>query len=499
MLVTKVNETYSVITGADWPFKNRIIDFLKVQRPDAYFNKLVKLGIQSPFKYFTAIKGDNLFIYNGHRYLLKSFGITPENESSGVQDAEIDSFVNSLKLPFKPYDYQLDTVKKCLKNNKALIKSCTGSGKSLSISIILEFFRRKGLKGILVVPNINLLTQFKNDIESYGLTELLNEVRLLGNGNDSDFTTAVTITTWQSMIDKIPSKPKLDFIICDEVHRETGDTVSSILKESVNTKIKLGFTGTLPEDQVAKMMLLGLFGEPDTVITSKELIARGLASPVSIKAVMLNYPGNVCNQFRQIPDYQKQLKFIKENKARTEVILKIAVSMREKGKNTLVLFQHTEHGKQIYTDIINRLYPEIKLENGNITGRKSFEFQSKVNVYFMNGEQTGEVRERQRNIIENIDGGIIVANYAVMSTGVNMKKLHCLVLASPLKAFTTISQSLGRLMRKHESKKEAVVFDIVDNFGKSCIFMKQYKHRLSASYIPEEFDVQTVKMDLRQP
>lgn len=493
-MITKLNETYSLVTELGTLGEQRLVEFLKVQKPDAYFNKMIKLGIESPFRYFTAKAPGGLMIYNGHRYLLKSFGIYPADEKSGVKDYKVDKFINSLKLPFKPYDYQIQTIKKCLLNNKMLIKSCTGSGKSLSISVILEFFRRKGLKGILVVPNINLLTQFKNDIISYGLTELADEVRLLGNGNDSDFSTTVTITTWQSMVDKLSLKPHLDFIICDEVHRETGDVVSSILKESINTKIKLGFTGTLPEDPVAKMMLLGLFGEPNTVITSKELIERGLATPVVIKAVMLNYPKNLCNQFRQLPDYQKQLKFIKEYEPREQIIIKIATSMREKGKNTLVLFQHTEHGKQIYTDIVNRLYPDIKLENSNITGKKSLDFQKNINIYFMNGEQSGTIRESQRNIIETIDGGIIVANMAVMSTGVNIKRLHCLVLASPIKAFTTVSQSLGRLMRKHETKKEAVVFDLVDNLGKSCVFMKQYKHRVDASYKPEEFSVQEVNV-----
>lgn len=93
-------------------------------------------------------------------------------------------------------------------------------------------------------------------------------------------------------------------------------------------------------------------------------------------------------------------------------------------------------------------------------------------------------------------GSVLIAPYQVMGTGVNMKNLHCLVLASPLKAFTTVSQSLGRLMRKHKSKKEAVIFDIADNLGKNCVFMKQYRHRVQMSYIPEEFEIQTIQVNL---
>ena len=426
-------------------------------------------------------------IFNG---ILKG---ASEIQVGDIDDLSHKKVISKTRIPEQEYlDFEISDPNGLYIQNGIIHHN---SGKSLSISLILEFFRRKGLKGILVVPNINLLTQFRNDIESYGLQELLKEVQILGDGSQSDFKTSVTITTWQSMVEHI-DRIHPDFIICDEAHRETAEVTSSILTKSVNTKIKLGFTGTLPEDPVAKMMILGLFGEPFTVITSKQLIERGLATPLKIKTLMLNYPKSECALFREFPDYQKQLKFIKEHEARNKAITDIVTTLRTKGLNTLVLFQHTEHGKQIFSDLVSRLYPEIKLESKDITGKKSLEFQKGINLYFMNGEQSGAVRESQRNIIETVEGGVIVANYAVMGTGVNMKNLHCLVLASPLKAFTTVSQSLGRLMRKHKSKKEAVIFDIVDNLGKNCVFMKQYRHRVQMSYIPEEFEIQTIQVNL---
>lgn len=426
-------------------------------------------------------------IFNG---ILKG---ASEIQVGDIDDLSHKKVISKTKIPEQEYlDFEISDPNGLYIQNGIIHHN---SGKSLSISLILEFFRRKGLKGILVVPNINLLTQFRNDIESYGLQELLKEVQILGDGNQSDFKTSVTITTWQSMVEHI-DRIHPDFIICDEAHRETAEVTSSILTKSVNTKIKLGFTGTLPEDPVAKMMILGLFGEPFTVITSKQLIERGLATPLKIKTLMLNYPKSECALFREFPDYQKQLKFIKEHESRNKAITDIVTTLRAKGLNTLVLFQHTEHGKQIFSDLVSRLYPEIKLESKDITGKKSLEFQKGINLFFMNGEQSGAVRESQRNIIETVEGGVIVANYAIIGTGVNMKRLHCLVLASPLKAFTTVSQSLGRLMRKHKSKKEAVIFDIVDNLGKNCVFMKQYRHRVQMSYIPEEFEIQTINVNL---
>lgn len=492
----KINESYSLLKGDIVTLRN-IMNYLKVEKPGAYFNRRIQLGLEDRYTYFTKfVNNKDMLIYNGHKAILNGFGIEADNERSEYSETEIDSFLKNLKFPFEPYDYQLRNIRLALSNNKMLFKSCTGSGKSLTISTILEFYRRKGLKGVLIVPNINLLTQFKSDIESYGFEELNNQIQLFGNGNHSDFKTCLTITTWQSLQKEIPNLEKLafDFIIVDEAHKSSAEILKDIILKSIKTKIKMGFTGTLPEDQVAKLTLIGLFGKPETIITSRELIDRGLATPVKIHALYLDYSYQDKSLFFDIPKdaYLKQLSFIKEHEARQRIIINIAMKMRNDNKNTLILFQHTEHGKDIFTRIIHELQPNLKIEESMITGKNCMDFQKENKVYFMNGEQSGKIREEQRNLMELDNGIILIANYSVCSTGINIKNLHNLIFASPLKAFTTISQSLGRLMRKHKNKKESVIVDIVDNFGyrkPSGIFVNQYKHRLSSSYIPEEFEI----------
>lgn len=500
MNVEKINESYSVIE-ADKTIIDGIKRLLKAEIPNSHFDKAVQYGIKDKYVYFyKTLSQTKILVYNGHLSLLKNYGVCEHNEKSEVSDEEFNDYISSVSLPFTPYDYQLNNVKLALQNNKMIFKSCTSSGKSLSISLILEFFRRKGYKGILVVPNVNLLTQFISDIKSYGLTDLADNTLLLGDGNISDFSKPLTITTWQSMTKEVKNLDKLnlDFIICDEVHRMASECTSDIIIKSVNTKIKLGFTGTLPEDTIAKMTLIGLFGLPKTIITASQLIERGLGTPVYIKSLVLNYNNDDKRKFKCLESYQEQLKFIKEHSKRTDIIVKIAISEFNKNKNLLVLFQHTEHGKDIFKKIINNIY-NIDVSDEMIIGKKSLEFQKEHKILFMNGEQSGKIREEQRQFMEQENGVILVSNYQVMSTGVSIKNLHTLIFASPLKAFTTISQSLGRLMRKHKNKTESVVIDIVDNFGirkPSGIFYSQYKHRLSSSYIPEEFSVKEIVKDL---
>ena len=366
----------------------------------------------------------------------------------------------------------------------------TGSGKSLTISLIVEFMRRKGKKGLLLVPNINLLTQFKNDISDYNLTELFEDTHVIGGGStDKHFNCSLTISTWQSMLNFKEKLNELDYVITDEVHRFASEETSAIVKETINCKYKWGFTGTIPENNVSKMLLIGLFGLPKTYITSSRLIELGLATPIRINSIIFQYDQVQKNIFRDFKNFSQQLKFVKDNDKRNEFI--VDLTSRLKG-NSLVMFQHTEHGKGLFIDIMKKLHPEVEVELKDITGKKSFEFQGQYGVYFLNGEDDAKTREKTRKVLEEHDNAILIANYSLLSTGVNIKKLHNLVLASPLKAYTTVTQSIGRGMRLHHSKKEFVVYDLIDDFGlrkPGGIFYKQYIHRKNTSYNPEEFPI----------
>lgn len=406
-------------------------------------------------------------------------------------------------LPFEAYDFQIKAFKESILAQKQFNKMCTSSGKSLTISLIAEFFRQKNKKGLLLVPNINLLTQFKGDIKEYGLSDLYNSTHVIGGGNkDKHFDKSLTISTWQSLMNWPDALHELDYVICDELHRFASEHTSDIVQKTTNCLYKLGFTGTIPEDPVQKMQLIGLFGLPKTYITSRELIQRGLATPIKINSIFLNYNQEDKKLFKEIKasgrsknKYPNQLQFIKEHEKRTEFVVNLTCRVKDKG-NALLLFQHTEHGKSLFIDIMKKLYPNVEVQNKNITGKKSFEFQEKYRVYFLNGEDNSETREKTRKILEEHEDAILVANYAILSTGVSVKRLYNMIFGSPMKSYTTISQSIGRLMRLYQGKTESNIYDVVDvlNFRKipSGIFYSQYKHRVQMSYNREEYPIKEV-------
>jgi superfamily II DNA or RNA helicase len=77
---------------------------------------------------------------------------------------------------------------------------------------------------------------------------------------------------------------------------------------------------------------------------------------------------------------------------------------------------------------------------------------------------TGETSAEERDLISSrIDSGeatCIAGSRQIFSEGISVNRLSCVVLASPIANEILLEQIVGRIMRKHVSKKEPVVIDI---------------------------------------
>jgi superfamily II DNA or RNA helicase len=84
-------------------------------------------------------------------------------------------------------------------------------------------------------------------------------------------------------------------------------------------------------------------------------------------------------------------------------------------------------------------------------------------VFFIHGGVDAKNRELVREITEDENNAIIVASYGTFSTGINIKNLHNLIFASPSKSRIRNLQSIGRVLRKGNSKTKAKLYDIADD------------------------------------
>jgi len=92
---------------------------------------------------------------------------SPYEENEFITKEGVRDYVNSItNLP--PRDYQIEGIYDCLKNNRKLIVSPTGSGKSLMIYSIVRYYAERNLKILIVVPTTSLVEQIYKDFRDYG-------------------------------------------------------------------------------------------------------------------------------------------------------------------------------------------------------------------------------------------------------------------------------------------------------------------------------------------
>jgi superfamily II DNA or RNA helicase len=236
------------------------------------------------------------------------------------------------------------------------------------------------------------------------------------------------------------------------------------------TKYRIGTTGTLDNTEAHKLIIEGLFGRSYAVTTTKELIDDNILSKLNINNILLSY-----NQFPKKPLYAQEIEWLITNEYRNNFIADLACKIKG---NVLVLYNFVEkHGIPLYS--------KIKQKN-------------KKDVFQIHGKTDIEERELIRNIVNNHTNSVLVASYGTCSTGINIKNINAIIFASPSKSVVRVLQSIGRGLRKSETKDNVVVYDISDDLHYKSYRNHTLRHmdeRLTI-YNNEKFTYKTIKVKL---
>lgn len=366
------------------------------------------------------------------------------NEFAGEQFSHEDamSFVSKLEMGFTPRDYQIEAFMHAVRKKRALLLSPTASGKSFIIFLTMMYAlsRVKG-KALIVVPTTSLVHQMAGDFAEYS-KYAKNMCHLITSGADKDTNKRVVVSTWQSIY-KMPKSwfEEFDVVIGDEAHTFKANSLVGIMTKTTNCPYKFGFTGTLDGTHTNKLVLEGLFGPVKVVTTTAELIEQKHLAEMKIKCIVLNHTDGNRDLLKKA-EYKTEIDWIVRNDNRNKFIVNLAHSLKG---NTLILFRYTDkHGKILY-DMFGK--PEDR------------------QIVYVDKDVKGELREDVRALAERSDNLIIVASLGTFSTGVNIKNLHNIIFASPSKARIKVLQSIGRALRKNESKVSATLYDIADDLS----------------------------------
>jgi superfamily II DNA or RNA helicase len=395
-----------------------------------------------------------------------------DNSATSFSEIEAIQFLKDQKFTLEPRDYQVNAFVDAVRYDRALFVSPTASGKSFIIYMIMRWFLRPTL---IIVPTTTLVHQMYSDFESYGFKSE-KYCHKIFSGQDKVTDKPIVITTWQSIY-KLRKDwfSKFDVVIGDEAHLFKAKSLASIMTKLENCQFRFGFTGTLDGTQTHRLVLEGLFGPINKVTTTKELMDAGTVADFKIKIITLTYRDELRKIVSKM-NYQDEMDFLVSYDPRNNFLKNLALSL---DGNTLLLFQYVEkHGKILYETI-----------RDHAGDRK---------IFFIHGGVKGEERDDIRHIVEKEKNAIIVASYGTFSTGVNIKNLHSIIFASPSKSKIRNLQSIGRALRKSDTKDSAVLYDVSDDLSwktKSNFTLKHLLDRVNI-YDEELFDYKLYKVGI---
>jgi len=86
-----------------------------------------------------------------------------------------------------------------------------------------------------------------------------------------------------------------------------------------------------------------------------------------------------------------------------------------------------------------------------------------------------------------------VATTSLFSTGISVKNLHSIIMANMGKSFTQCIQTCGRVLRLHDSKKQAKVFDVIDT---GLRYSESHGASRVEHYDAEQFENKIVEIEI---
>ena len=482
--VQKLNSVYLHIT-AEADIRRELSDYFSFEVPGyrftPQFRNRVWDGKIRLYSYATGQLYVGLYPYLIEWCNRKNVDIKENNEISTFTThtaADIQALIDSYDISITPRDYQFEAFKFALENERGLILSPTASGKSLIAYMLIRHYLNVIDNNILIiVPTTSLVEQLYKDFKSYGY-DVENNVSRNYHGYEIEEDKRVVISTWQSLY-KLPKTFFADFgaVIGDEAHLFKAVSLTKIMTKLVDCKYRIGMTGTLDDSKTHKLVLQGLFGQVNKVVSSKELIEKKQLADLKIICLVLKYNEHDSKSIRGVK-YHEELEFIAQNEQRNKYIRNLALALNG---NTLCLFQLVEkHGQHLYKLIKEKADKDRK-------------------VFFVYGGTDTSTREEIRAITEREENAIIVASYGTFSTGINIRNLHNIIFSSPSKSRIRNLQSIGRGLRIGDNKTSATLYDISDDLtykDKKNFTLTHFQERINI-YNEEGFNYEIHSVNLK--
>lgn len=348
-------------------------------------------------------------------------------------------------------DYQrtilADTAAKMREHRRICVQAPTGAGKTHLIASLTSSAVSVDLRVLILATRTKLVRQIHERLDSFEIGHGVVAASLPGLTNWSQSVQIASVDTLyrRCIVDQKMPLPGADVVVFDEAHLALGASRQAILNSYPNAW-QFGFTATPAKTSGAS--LRDQFDALTLGPSVAELVAAGMLVPPRI----FNTPVVSANDLKAIGTDGKTGDYrtgrLSELMSRPKLIGDVIENWLAiaNGLRTLVFACDKAHGAELLQ----------KFRQAGVAAEQ------------LTDDDDDTTRE---DVIRRLEAGVtqVVINCFLLSYGIDIPLVDCIVLARPTRSVVMYLQSIGRGMRPAPGKKHFVLIDhgrVIESLGR---------------------------------
>jgi len=330
-------------------------------------------------------------------------------------------------------DNQLRAINRIVDGQRGVVKFATAGGKTIIAGGVISRF---DVSTVFLCNTVDIITQTWERFKEYGL-----DVGILTGSKKKGLESKVICATIQTYIKYLRggkvAPPRV--VLIDECHHiQNIKGQYAELLQSLQSPVRIGFTGTLPNSRYGKLCLEGLVGPVISRLSIVEGIKEGFLSQPKITLIPVPKDKHVVkySRYYDIKDYGVIYNVNRNNLIISEVKKRVAAK-----KSCLIIVEEIRHGEKIFEAFSG----------------------SGIEAIFLQGKSSGKVREEvKQQLIDKKNWCVITTK--IWNEGVDIPSLDVVVLGFVGKATSRSLQAIGRGLRRTEEKDRVEIIDFLDPY-----------------------------------
>lgn len=330
-------------------------------------------------------------------------------------------------------DYQHDALLALATYSDGLLVAPAGSGKTIMGLSLLLMCNQNCL---WITHTKQLLNQFVERVQQF-IKVPEEDIGFIQKGNwsvEKPITAALvqTLIRDEAQLNNITNK--FGTIIIDECHHTPSTTFTKIIKK-LNPFYLYGLTATPDRRDGLESIMLQNIG-PIRHTIARSTVADKIIAPIVIPRYINNSPP-------EMVEYSKLISALVYDEARTDFIVADILKEAKEGNICIVATERVDH--------VEILYKKLKAH-----------WDKTVAVV---GKHSDKNRDIALTALSNNEANVLVCTSHILGEGFDHASLNRLFICLPFRNVVRCEQLVGRVQRISKYKKDAIIFDYIDNHG----------------------------------